>query len=176
QGGGEVRFDWQPGGLVCTLSLAYAAASEPNKKNMSRNIPEYLRLITPAAKRPHVLLVEDEALVGMLIRDFLEEIGCTVTGPISELDQALQSARSDTFDAAVLDVNLGGSFAYPIAELLHTRGVPFVFLTGYAEDSLDERFAGTPTLRKPIERETLEAALQTALANTPRAHLLRAHP
>jgi two-component sensor histidine kinase/CheY-like chemotaxis protein len=174
QGGGEVRFDWQLGGLVCTLSVAHSGVPD-SSRNLSRNIPEYLKLVTPAPKRPRVLLVEDEALVGMLIHDFLEEIGCTVTGPISELEEALQSARSETFDAAVLDVNLGGAFAYPVAELLRTRGVPFVFLTGYAQESLDERFAGAPTLRKPIERDSLEAALQTALAGTPHAQLMRVH-
>jgi CheY-like chemotaxis protein len=94
----------------------------------------------------------------------LEEIGCTVTGPVSDLNEALQVARAGSFDAAVLDVNLGGAFAYPLAEMLHANAVPFVFLTGYTPDALDERFKTAPVLRKPIEKEALETALRTAVA------------
>ena len=42
--------------------------------------------------------------------------------------------------------------------------VPFVFLTGYTPDALEERFSAVPILRKPVEKEALETALQTAVA------------
>jgi CheY-like chemotaxis protein len=118
--------------------------------------------------------VEDEALVGMLLREILEEIGCIITGPISDLGEAQQIARTAPFEAAILDVNLGGVFAYPVAEMLQTRRIPFVFLTGYAQDCVDERFSGAPILRKPIEKDALETALRTVLAAAPQAALLRA--
>ena len=73
----------------------------------------------------------------------------------------------------MLDVNLGGSFAYPLAELLQADGTPFVFLTGYAQDGIDERFGTAPILRKPIEREALETALRTALAPHQKPHRMR---
>jgi len=172
QGGGEVRFDWQPDGLVCTISLACSdpeAAKEPSKA-----LPDHLKLVPPVSRRPRVFLAEDEALVGMLIREILEEMGCAVTGPISDLNTAVQTVRSGAFDAAVLDVNLGGSYAYPLAEQLRSQDIPFVFLTGYAQDTLDERFSAAPILRKPVERDALETALRTALASSPREVSLRA--
>ncbi|HEY1638169.1 MAG TPA: response regulator [Rhizomicrobium sp.] len=173
QGGGEVRFDWQPGGLVCTLSLACGAGGD-SIKGAAKSTPDYIKLVTPPPKRPRVLLVEDEALVGMLLREILEEIGCTITGPVSDLGEAQQMARAAPFEAAILDVNLGGAFAYPVAELLQMRQIPFVFLTGYAQDCVDERFSGAPILRKPIEKDALETALRTVLAGAPQGALLRA--
>ena len=80
----------------------------------------------------------------MLLREILEEMGCAVTGPVSDLNTAVQTVRSGAFDAAVLDVNLGGSYAYPLAEQLRSQDIPFVFLTGYAQDTLDERFSAAP--------------------------------
>jgi len=136
-------------------------------------MPDHLKLVSPVSRQPRIFLAEDEALVGMLVRDFLEEIGCSVIGPVSDLGEALRNAKSGSFDAAVLDVNLGGTYAYPLADELQAQGVPFVFLTGYAQDSLDERFTGIPILRKPIERDALETALQTALASAPRETALR---
>jgi CheY-like chemotaxis protein len=111
----------------------------------------------------------------MLVREILEEIGCSVTGPISDLATAVQAAKSGAFDAAVLDVNLGGSYAYPLAEQLRSQGIPFVFLTGYSQDTLDERFGDVPILRKPVERDALETALRLALSSGQREVSLRAH-
>jgi CheY-like chemotaxis protein len=58
--------------------------------------------------------------------------------------------------------------------LLQMRQIPFVFLTGYAQDCVDERFSGAPILRKPIEKDALETALRTVLAGAPQGALLRA--
>ena len=172
QGGGEVRFDWQHDGLVCTISLA--CGSVETGRQPPKSVPDHLRLVPPVSRRPRVFLAEDEALVGMLIREILEEIGCAVTGPISDLNTAVQTVRMGAFDAAVLDVNLGGSYAYPLAEQLCSNGVPFVFLTGYAQDTLEDRFSGVQILRKPVERDALETALRTALASGERELPLRA--
>ena len=46
--------------------------------------------------------------------------------------------------------------AYPVAEILSARGVPFVFLTGYEADTVDDRFSDVPILQKPIERQMLQ--------------------
>ena len=161
QSGGEVRFNWRPEGLDCTISLAYGGEAA---KEAPPPVLEHLKLVRQHAHGPRVLLAEDEALVGMLIRDMLEETGCLVTGPLTDLESALQAAKSGTFDAAVLDINLGGSFAYPLADLLHGKATPFVFLTGYAEETVDERFSDAIILRKPVEREALETALRAVLA------------
>lgn len=56
-----------------------------------------------------VLVVEDEALVSMLVEDMLTDLGCTIVGPAAEIEEALKLATSADIDAALLDVNLGGA-------------------------------------------------------------------
>ena len=103
-----------------------------------------------------VLLVEDEALVAMMIQECLTEYGHSVVGPIGRAADALAAAKQGEFDAAILDINLGDGMAYPVAEILSERGVPFAFVTGYEADTVDERFSKVPVLQKPIERQMLQ--------------------
>ena len=107
-------------------------------------------------RQPRVLLVEDEALVAMMIQETLAEFGFDVLGPVATVSEALAAAREPGIDAAVLDINLGDDLVYTVAEILARRGVPFVFVTGYDSDSVDARFSGIPVLQKPIERESLQ--------------------
>ena len=103
-----------------------------------------------------MLLVEDEALVAMMIQETLAEFGFQVIGPVSSASEALSASRDSQLDAAVLDINLGDGLVYTVAEILSKRGVPFVFVTGYDAESVDSRFTGVPILQKPIERNMLQ--------------------
>ena len=94
------------------------------------------------------MIVEDEALVAMMMEDFVEELGFSVCGPFSSLSAATLAAHAGEFEAAVLDVNLGGELVYPLADLLAERGVPFIFVTGYGSDLVD-----TPLRRCPGSAE-----------------------
>jgi DNA-binding response OmpR family regulator len=114
------------------------------------------------AGKPRVLLVEDEALVAMMIQECLAEFGYQVVGPIRTASEAAAKAKDGPLEAAVLDINLGDGAVYPIADILAARGVPFVFVTGYDADSIDARFRKIPILQKPIEREMLKKAFVVA--------------
>jgi CheY-like chemotaxis protein len=115
-----------------------------------------------------VLVVEDEALVTMLLQDTLEEIGCEIAGLASRFGDALEKATALAFDAAILDVNLNGQQTFPIAEALRTRGLPFVFATGYGAGSLPASMQQVPVLQKPFQQRDLENALRAALRPRPR--------
>jgi CheY-like chemotaxis protein len=106
-----------------------------------------------------VLVVEDEALVSMLIEDFLEELGCEVVGVASRLEDAMEDARTLELDAAVLDVNLAGRLSYPVAQVLRARGVPVVFATGYGTEGLPVELQQAEVLSKPFRQEQLAEAL-----------------
>jgi len=155
--GGKVTFEWDPKGLRCALSIPCskflkprAASSIPTAANANGSL-----IGLDSATKPRVLLVEDEALVAMLIQDCLSELGLQVIGPISTVSDALAVANNGHFNAAVLDINLGDGPVYAVAERLASRGIPFVFVTGYDADSVDSRFSSVPVLQKPIEREML---------------------
>ena len=116
-----------------------------------------------------VLVVEDEAMVGMLIKDMVLDCGGEVVGPAARLDNALTLAREAAIDVAILDINLAGVLTYPVAKLLCERGIPFIFATGYGANGLLEEFQDYPALQKPFSQMDLEQALGTQLPQAGRS-------
>jgi two-component sensor histidine kinase/DNA-binding response OmpR family regulator len=159
---GKAIFEWVPQGMQCTLAIPLSAHSGTREVKAANAAPASDDG-RPAGSPPgwRVLLVEDEALVGMMIQECLSESGHSVIGPISRAADALQAAKEVEYDAAILDINLGDGMAYPVADILAARGVPFVFVTGYEADTIDERFSQVPILQKPIERQMLEGLFTT---------------
>lgn len=106
-----------------------------------------------------IFVVEDEALIAMLLQDMLAELGYDVVGPAMRLQRALEMARTEEFDLAILDVNLANETSFPVAQLIAERGIPFIFATGYSVSGLEGRFKDAPLLQKPFEMHQLEAAI-----------------
>jgi len=106
-------------------------------------------------------------MIWMLIEDGLSEEGCQVVGPASQLEDAMRAAAHEQIDAALLDVNLGGRPAYPVADILAKRGIPFGFLTGYGEGGLQEAYRHRPVLKKPFTLTNL-VDLAVSLVNQPK--------
>lgn len=113
-----------------------------------------------------IMVVEDEAMIWMLIEDSLVDHGCTAVGPLSRVDDALRAAETETVDAALLDVNLVGVPVYPVADVLARRGIPYGFLTGYGEMGLRDEYRGRPVLKKPFTQKGLIELVTTLV--TPR--------
>ncbi len=110
-----------------------------------------------------VLVVEDEALIAMMIEDYLLDMGHEVVGPVSRLEAAVETARSGRFDCAVLDVNLSGRKSFPVAAALDAQSIPFVFATAYGADGLGPDYGERPILRKPFSAADLKLALAAAM-------------
>lgn len=111
-----------------------------------------------------VFVVEDEALVMMLLEDSLLDAGCEVAGMASRVDEALEKAAALAYDVAVLDVNLNGRQTFEVARCIAERGIPYVFATGYGPASLLADFRHVPILQKPFQQQDLETALRQALS------------
>lgn len=111
-----------------------------------------------------VLVVEDEFLVALLLEDQLERLGCRIGPTAATLAQAMDAVTAETFDIAVLDVNLSGEKSFPVAAALQSRGTPFLFATGFGEAGIDPAFAGAPVLQKPYTEAQLRDALVAALS------------
>jgi CheY-like chemotaxis protein len=106
-----------------------------------------------------ILVVEDEALVAMLVEDALLDAGATVIGPAATVAEALVLLKAGPPSAAVLDLNLAGEASTPIADALTALGVPFVVATGYGAEGLPEGHAAVPVLAKPYDPDELTAML-----------------
>jgi CheY-like chemotaxis protein len=116
-----------------------------------------------ACKR-RVLVVEDEALVAMDVESILREAGCEVVGPAASVDEALRLC-CEGLDATVLDVNLGDTMSYQVADALVAADVPFVWLTGHSPSVLPQRHRDRPVVSKPyLARVLLDVLSATAPA------------
>jgi CheY-like chemotaxis protein len=115
-----------------------------------------------------VLVVEDEALVAMLVAEELRGAGAEIVGPAPSVDDALRLVEAAAADggisAAVLDINLGGQHVAPLADRLAALGVPFLFATGYGENRDARGHDAAPVVEKPFDRERLVASV-AALAS-----------
>jgi CheY-like chemotaxis protein len=100
-------------------------------------------------------VVEDEAMVAMLLESMLQELGHEVVAIAGKTHEAARLATEAPIDLAVLDVNLNGEFTYEIARLLQTRGIPFLFATGYGNAGLSPEWRDVPTLQKPFQLREL---------------------
>jgi PAS domain S-box-containing protein len=165
---GAVVYDWRPDGLCCRLTIPVAqstaaAAPQPSPAKPVQAVAANGRGLAGV----RLMVVEDELLVSMLLKRTLEGFGTVVVGPYARLAEGLAAADSERFDVAVLDLNLAGELANPIADLLLARGVPFIFITGFQRDSIDRRYASVPVLQKPIDAAALERGLLALLHDRP---------
>jgi DNA-binding response OmpR family regulator len=117
-----------------------------------------------------VMIVEDEVMVATLLEDVLDEEHCTIVGPFGQLEEALDAARTEQLDLAVLDVNLGGIMSFPVAEVLARRGIPFLMLTGYGDGDIAleqalSRHRHWPVYGKPFNVDHLVILLEGILDN-----------
>ena len=120
---------------------------------------------------PLILVVEDEALLGLDLATTLEDAGWQVLGPYNTGEKALAAIEQTMPDAAVLDVNLGyGRTSMEVADALREAGRPFVFLSGYAgmDAMMDHRFRRVARLGKPCQPAALREAVATMLAEAQR--------
>jgi len=115
---------------------------------------------------PRVFVVEDEYLIRMLLEDMLADLGFEIAAATGTIAEATDLASNGQFDIAILDVNVDGKEIYPVADILAKRGLPFVFVTGYGEGSLAERYRDRPALQKPFQAEQIKATLAGLLAGT----------
>lgn len=107
-----------------------------------------------------ILVVEDAFLVAIDICAQLEDCGCRVIGPAGRLGKALDLARKEPLDGALLDLNLAGDLSFPVAAALDARNIPYVFLTGYDSVNMFPReYRDVPRLAKPFSHLDVAEAL-----------------
>ncbi|OYZ16892.1 MAG: hypothetical protein B7Y35_02990 [Sphingomonadales bacterium 28-64-96] len=121
-------------------------------------------MMPPAPIPPRILIVEDSIFLTLALQDMCDSLGWALVGPAVTLADGLRLARAEPIDAALLDVEIGDSQSWDIAELLQQRGIPFAFTTGHSLDRvLPARFSGAPILRKPFRLAGVEQMINTLL-------------
>jgi diguanylate cyclase (GGDEF)-like protein len=148
--------DWQarpasnatPAGTETETVRSAAAPSSPVAVAEAR-----YPAIPPGLK---VLVLEDDAMVSMVLEDMLEDMGCRVLGPFDDPAATIEMIERESPQVGLLDVHLGqGEQPYGIARALAGRGVPFAFVTGHGVAQLPKEFIDRPVLQKPFHLTTM---------------------
>ena len=111
-----------------------------------------------------ILVVEDEMLIVLMIEGILEDHGCRSVTSAATVTKAISFIESQSFDAAMLDMNLGGEDSSRVADALSKRGVPFMYSTGNDIRDVAEGTGDYPVLHKPYQESDLIAALTKLLS------------
>ena len=112
-----------------------------------------------------ILVVEDAGLLALELEAALAEAGAEVLGPAAGLDEAFAMLDQD-FDVVLLDSDLGGLSAAPLAAALARRGAPFVLTAGQGEGMAEAFRASAATVRKPYNVRQVAVALARASGRT----------
>lgn len=140
-----------------------SAAARDRTKSRERHLGVSAEPTEDLLQGIRVLVVEDEAAISMLLEDMLLDFGCDVVGPAARLATALEMAGSESFDVAILDVNVAGEPIYPVAEAIAKRDLPLVFSTGYGGAGIREPFRDRPVVQKPFSQSDLKRTLIGAI-------------
>lgn len=110
-----------------------------------------------------VLVLEDEALIALDLRDTLSDAGWDVLGPAGTIARARQLCAESLPDIACLDVNVGAETSHDLARWLIAQGVPVIFLSGRDARALPEDLQSLPVLGKPVDDVSLIRTLADRL-------------
>lgn len=119
-----------------------------------------------ASKR--ILIVEDEHLVALDIAHEVAARGAHVIGLVGTLTAALDAIATTDLDGAILDINLMGEMAFPAADALSDRHIPFVFATGYSITEIPARHVNVSRVGKPAAPGVICRALEAAMSTVTR--------
>lgn len=110
-----------------------------------------------------ILVMEDEFLIAMDVEQLCRDNGAADVVIVQDLATIDHEQPKLEFDAAILDIMLGGVSTLPFAEMLQERGVPFVFASGYTDfEEIGTAFPGVPVISKPYSGEELIEAVAAA--------------
>src|SRR6185436_17874671 len=113
--------------------------------------------------RLSVMFLEDEFLIALDGEGMLNSLGVKHVQVVNTLQAAAELAEKGDVDVAVLELNINGEMSWRIADMLHRRGIPIVFASGYElRDRIDTELG--VFLKKPYTPESLKEALEAALA------------
>ena len=112
-----------------------------------------------------VLIVEDEYYLADDLTVELRRQGAVVIGPVGTIEEAREQVEQTAFDCAILDMNLRGDMAFPVADRLQEAGIPYVIATGYNSVSMPERFKDVTRVEKPFDPGQVVAAIPLAMSN-----------
>jgi CheY-like chemotaxis protein len=137
-------------------------AGQPHDERRGINVSGNARL-----QGRRILVVEDEAAVSLMLEDLLTAAGAIVVGPAVDTATAVALATAEPIDCAVIDYALVGGTSLPAADALLSRGIPFLFASGYDAAGIDRRYAHIPRVEKVYTSDELLQMVEKVMAESP---------
>ena len=113
-----------------------------------------------------ILLVEDDAMIALLVADQCEALGFAEPLHVDSVDSALAAVAAGGVAAALVDVHLGAEACWPVADALAAQAIPFALMTG-GVGPVPHAHAGRPVLVKPFRIAEFDSALKALLTHQP---------
>lgn len=116
--------------------------------------------MTTPLTNPTILFLEDEPVIALDMELILETLGAGRIVAVGSIAQALEALDKNSFDLAVLDMNVGGDLSIPVADKASASGAKIIFATGYdLNASLLDKY-GARHLPKPYTKANVDRALR----------------
>jgi CheY-like chemotaxis protein len=167
--GGRANNHYLRTGVVCEVFLPSSSVSHSDAlaRAPPGGKPVMIEKVTKAGQEAfRILVVEDSFLLITTLEMVFDDLGWKIIGPATRKTEALALAQKESFDAALLDVNLDGEMSWEIAAHLKERRIPFVFSTGYDVASvLPDFLVGCAVIGKPYKSFELERHLRQAITD-----------
>ncbi|MBX7457884.1 response regulator [Qipengyuania sp. 1NDH17] len=115
-----------------------------------------------------IMIVDDEALVLFDMVMTVEDLGYEVFCDSISVPDALDCLGDGCPDAALLDIDVGGTLVWPLARVLAERGCPIIFVSANrAHEELQNEFAECGFIDKPASTSQIQRALAKAVSSDP---------
>ncbi|HOT44033.1 MAG TPA: response regulator [Spirochaetota bacterium] len=119
-------------------------------------------------KKNRILIVEDEAIIGMHLKSSLAGLGYDVVGLVKNAEEALRECGAQRPDLILMDIVMPGAMDGIEAArvIMKTYDIPVVYLTGNADMATVARARETNPygyVIKPINAQHLFSTIDTAL-------------
>lgn len=116
---------------------------------------------SPNSFRLKVLIIEDEAMIALMLEDTIAALGHDVSGIAATLGEAQRHVAKGGFDLAIVDCHLKGEDAWPAVDMLASAGIPFILSSGGSLADMPAAYADRPLLSKPYSMAAISDALAT---------------
>ncbi len=162
--GGSANLEYAPSGVVCDIVLPQAAIASVGADAGLPSSVRFDRIQPSCAPDPdaayRILIVEDSFLLIRTLEQTFEDLGWTVIGPATRVADAIFLARTESIDAALLDINLDGEMSWDVAKALRERNIPILLCSGYdLTTMLPAELLGVGFITKPCRKQELEERL-----------------
>lgn len=159
---GKASLQYLPRGLICNIELPPSSMikSDRIEAPMPINSLKVAQEISRPSNSLRVLVVEDSFMIVSALELVFNNLGWVMVGPATRIPQALDLVKTESFNAALLDINLDGEMSWEVAAALQARGIPFILSTGYEVGRLlPESLKENKFIRKPYDLAELETSI-----------------